>query len=300
MLDIIESAARTAGETVLSYFHKESHITRKTSHQNLITEADTSSQAVIKKIISDSLVKLGIPENEIGFIGEENLITKGKKHLFIIDPLDGTNNFASGLDYFCISIAHVEDEQVVDSVIYWPSRDILYYATKGKGAYKKIKGQSPIPLCVKDELLENCIIFTYIPSNEKLRNLFSQFIEKIFLKVRGVRVQGSLCLDLVHLCDSENTIHITLNFHAWLWDVAAGYLIVMESGGIFADLQGKEVKIDFSDSSKQYSFIAAHQNVVRELKNILFPRSSSNIKRKKISIPSFIGRFIEIVANKII
>jgi myo-inositol-1(or 4)-monophosphatase len=144
----------------------------------------------------------------------------GTKHSFIIDPLDGTNNFASGLDYFCISIAHVVDGQVEDSVIYWPSRDILYYAQKGKGAYKKIKGQSPIRLQVKDELLENCVIFTYIPSNEKFRNLFFQFVEKIFLKVRGVRVQGSLCLDLAHLCDSENTIHITLNFHAWLGDVA--------------------------------------------------------------------------------
>jgi len=115
MLDILELAARAAGEIILSYFHKESHITRKTSHQNLVTEADTSSQAIIKKIITDSLEKRGMSENEIGFIGEENLKTVGTKHSFIIDPLDGTNNFASGLDYFCISIAHVVDGQVENS-----------------------------------------------------------------------------------------------------------------------------------------------------------------------------------------
>lgn len=143
MITILEKAARGAGGIVLSYFHKESHITRKTSHQNLVTEADTSSQAFIKKMITEAMIQRGISGNEIGFIGEENLETKGTKHTFIIDPLDGTNNFASGLDYFSISIAHVEDGAVKDGVIYWPSRDILYYAVAGKGAFKIVKGQSP-------------------------------------------------------------------------------------------------------------------------------------------------------------
>lgn len=273
MHPILEKAARAAGTVVLSYFHKESHISRKTSHQNLVTEADTNSQALIKKIITDELALLGVSENEIGFIGEENLEQKGTSHSFIIDPLDGTNNFASGLDYFCISIAHVEDGVVVDSVIYWPSRDILYYATAGKGAFKIVKGQSPTPLMVKDELLENSVIFTYLSSQPHYRALSFQFIEKIFSAIRGIRIQGSLCLDLVHLCDSENATHITLNFHGWLWDVAAGYLIVKESGGIFADLVGNEIQVDYTDSHKQYSFIAAHPNVVKALIPYLTPHA---------------------------
>jgi len=265
MLSLIELAARSAGSIVLSYFHKESHISRKTIHQNLVTEADTNSQALIQKIITEELMKRGIPESEIGFIGEEHLEHKGTKHSFIIDPLDGTNNFASGLDYFCISIAHAEDGVPTDSVIYWPSRDILYYAQVGKGAFKIVKGQSPIRLSVKDELLENCVIFTYLSSQPKYRALAFQFIEKIFTAIRGIRIQGSLCLDLVHLCDSENATHITLNFHGWLWDVAAGYLIVKESGGIFADLEGNEMHIDYSDPNKQYSFIAAHEDIVKAI-----------------------------------
>ncbi len=261
----LEKAARGAGSIVLSYFHTESHITHKTSHQNLVTEADTSSQAFIKKTIIDAMTELGVPENEIGFIGEESLEKKGLKHTFIIDPLDGTNNFASGLDYFSISIAHVVDGVVKEGIIYWPSRDSIYYAEAGKGAFKIIKGQSPIRLFVKDELLENCVIFTYISSQKKVRNLSFQLIEKIFSAIRGIRIQGSLCLDLAHLCDKENSTHITINFRGWLWDVAAGYLIVKESGGIFTDLSGNEIEVDYSDSHKQYSFIAAHKNVIQSL-----------------------------------
>lgn len=265
MRTILEKAARASGDIVLSYFHKEAHIVRKTSHQNLVTAADTASQQQIKETITRALVAQGIPEQEIGFIGEEHLEQKGVKHTFIIDPLDGTNNFASGLDYFCISIAHVVEGVPTEAVIYWPSREVLYYAEAGKGAFKCAKGEPPIKLQVKDELLENCVIFTYISSQPHWRNLFFQFIEKIFSKVRGIRVQGSLCLDLVHLCDCENATHITLNFHAWLWDVAAGYLIVKESGGIFADLKGNEIQVDYSDSKKQYSFVAAHPNVIKSL-----------------------------------
>lgn len=265
MNDILEQAARSAGDVVLSYFHKESQIRHKTTHQNIVTAADVASQELIKKIIVSELTKQGINETEIGFIGEENLEMKGTHHTFIIDPLDGTNNFASGLDYFCISIAHAVDGSIIDSVTYWPSRDILYYATSGKGAYKKMKGQSPIRLSVKDELLENSVIFTYLSSQPEFRQRAVQFIEKIFSLIRGIRIQGSLCLDLAHLCDTENATHITLNFHGWLWDVAAGYLIVKESGGIFADLAGNEIMVDCLNSHKQYSFLAAHPSVIRSL-----------------------------------
>lgn len=265
MNDILEQAARSAGDVVLSYFHKESQIRHKTTHQNIVTAADVASQELIKKIIIAELTRQGIAEEEIGFIGEENLETKGTHHTFIIDPLDGTNNFASGLDYFCISIAHAVDGAVVDSTTYWPSRDTLYFASRGKGAYKKMKGQSPIRLAVKDELLENSVIFTYLSSQPEFRQHAIQFIEKIFSVIRGVRIQGSLCLDLAHLCDTENATHITLNFHGWLWDVAAGYLIVKESGGIFADLAGNEITVDCLNSHKQYSFLAAHPNVIQTL-----------------------------------
>ncbi len=269
MIDILEVAVRAAGVITLSYFHKESHISHKTSHQNLVTQADIESQDAVKQSIIKSLALQGIPPEDIGFIGEEHLDMKGNKHLFIIDPLDGTNNFASGLDYFSISIAHAVDGILTDAVIYWPSRDILYYAHVGTGAFKKMKDQKPIQLMVSDALLENSVIFTYLSSQKKYRETIYPLLERLFTVVRGLRINGSLCLDLVHLCDTENATHITLNFHGYLWDVAAGALIVKESGGIFADLLGSEIQVDCSDAKKQYSFIAAHPNVVSKLKAYL-------------------------------
>jgi len=269
MIDILETAVRKAGSITLSYFRKESHISRKTSHQNLVTVADVESQEAIKQSIIHSLALQDIPPEEIGFIGEERLETKGKKHSFIIDPLDGTNNFASGLDYFSISIAHAVDNILTDAVIYWPSRDILYYAHAGTGAFKKMKDQKPVRLTVADALLENSVIFTYLSSQKKYRETTYPLLERLFSAVRGLRINGSLCLDLVHLCDTENATHITLNFHGYLWDVAAGALIVKESGGIFADLQGNEIQVDCSDAQKQYSFIAAHPNVIAQMKEYL-------------------------------
>lgn len=269
MIDILTTAARSAGTIALSYFHKEAHISRKTSHQNLVTIADVESQECIKQSIIKALAIQGIASEDVGFIGEERLETKGKKHSFIIDPLDGTNNFASGLDYFSISIAHVEYGVLTDAIIYWPSRDTAYYAHRGTGAFKKVRDQKPIQLSIKDELLENSVIFTYISSQKKYRDLLYPLLEKLFTVVRGLRINGSLCLDLVHLCDTENATHITLNFHGYLWDVAAGALIVKESGGIFADLKGNEIQVDCSDADKQYSFIAAHPNVISKLKTHL-------------------------------
>jgi myo-inositol-1(or 4)-monophosphatase len=269
MLSVIEKAARAAGAVALSYFRKETHITRKTSHQNLVTKADTTCQALIKKIIIDELMKQGIAEHEIGFIGEEKLEIKGAKHLFIIDPIDGTNNFASGLGYFSVAIAHIEDGQAAHSVIYWPAEDTLYYAKAGEGAFKKEKVHSPVSLHVKDELLENCLLLTYLSGRKDIREKTYHIFEKIFPLIRALRIRGSSCLDLVHLCDTENAAHIVLIFHGWLWDIAAGYLIVKESGGIFTDFEGNKLEIDYTDPKKQYSLIAAHSNVIKALSSNL-------------------------------
>ncbi len=268
-MDILQESARSASALILSYFHKEAAVSRKTTHQNLVTKADTESQALIKKIIYKKLAERNIKKSEIGYIGEENLIVKGSKHLFIIDPLDGTNNFASGLDYFCVAIAHVQDDVLMDSIIYWPSQDTMYYATKGCGAWKQKGKNKPVRLQVKDELLENSMIFTYLSTNIEYRKKAYTFIENLFSTVRGIRIAGSLSLDLVHLCDTDNATHITLNFHGWLWDVVAGALIVQESGGILTDLKGNEIQVDCFDATKAYSFLAAHPNVITALKPFL-------------------------------
>ena len=265
MITILEQSARAAGALIMSYFRVESNITRKTSHNDLVTIADVSSQAIIKDTVTKELIRRGIPESEIGFIGEENLSTDYRTHMFIIDPLDGTNNFASGLDYFAVSIAYFYKGIPTDAVIYWPARNTLYSASKNKGAYKKDNKGVETKLAVRDELLENSVLFTYLSSRtESIAQQFS-LIQKISPQVRGVRIYGSSCIDLVHLVDRENSAHIVFYSHTCLWDLAAAYLIIYESGGICTDLRGNEIVLDISSGKRDFEVIAAHPNVVKEL-----------------------------------
>jgi myo-inositol-1(or 4)-monophosphatase len=264
MHTILEKAARAAGKIELSYFHTESHITRKTSHADLVTAADVASQKCIQETITHELMQQGIPSHEIGFIGEENLSTQYTTHMFIIDPLDGTNNFASGLDYFSVSIAYFYKGVVTDSIIYWPTKDILYYASQGKGAFKIQNGTST-RMMIKDELLENSVILTYIPGNNADREKELRSMEKILPHVRGLRLYGSSCLDLVHLADTENTVHIVFYVHTKLWDLSAAYLIVQESGGICTDLKGNTILIDITSDTRDFELIAGHPNVIKEV-----------------------------------
>ena len=96
MIDIIKSVAAEAGVTLLKYYRKNLTLNYKTSHKDFYTIADIESQKLIKKNLTKALTKKGVKESDIGFIGEENLSEgTNKKHLFVVDPLDGTSNFAS-------------------------------------------------------------------------------------------------------------------------------------------------------------------------------------------------------------
>ena len=125
MLDVLIEAAQSGGEVLLKNFRGKITVSEKTSHQNLVTEADYVSQKTIVDFITKALIQKGIGENEIGFIGEEGLYKPGK-HLFIIDPLDGTNNFASGNSYFAVSIGYYLNGTARASAIYYPTQKILF------------------------------------------------------------------------------------------------------------------------------------------------------------------------------
>ncbi len=262
MLTILEQAARVAGATALSYFHKESHISRKTNHQNLVTIADTEAQKKIQDSIITQLTQSGIAKDQIGFIGEEDLETNQAPHMFVIDPLDGTGNFASGLDYFCTSIAYFERGVQSCGVVYWPARDIVYFAKKGLGAFKKTGNGRHVQLHVREANLDNSVVLTYISSNKLYHTKQFAIMEKILPQVRGFRLYGSACLDLCHLADSENEAHIVWYMHTKLWDLAASSLIVREAGGVFLDLAGKDSVIDVSSPVRDFECVAGSKSIV--------------------------------------
>ena len=210
MIQLLEMAARKAGETLIDYFKKGVTVTPKTSHQNFVTEADIQSQVILEKILREEMIKKGYKPNEIGFIGEENLNKKGR-YTFVIDPLDGTTNFASGVDFFGISIGFFDQEKPIAGIFYNPAKNVVYSALHGKGAFKNGK-----KLEINYGDLKNCLANTYISTDPEIAKQHISIINKLNPDVKGHRIFGSA---LGSCLVAENIFSIYYESSTHIWDI---------------------------------------------------------------------------------
>ena len=259
MINMMKKAATEAGTILLSYYKKNLTLNYKTSHKDFYTIADVESQKIIKKTITKLLIKKGIKESEIGFIGEENLsVGNNKKHLFVIDPLDGTTNFASGFDFFAISIAYFHEGILTASLIYRPTTKDFYYAQKNQGAYKNSQS-----LEVVYKPLKQCVFDGVISSRpDKYPQLFKSY-QNIFPHISGFR--SLFCITLSNCLLAENIFNIIANGHTFIWDIAAAKMIVEESGGVMFDFKGRPVNFDLNNPKLAYDVISCHPKLKDEL-----------------------------------
>lgn len=260
MIDILKSVAGEAGVTLLKYYRKNLTLNYKTSHKDFYTIADIESQKLIKKNLTAALVKKGVKESDIGFIGEENLFEgTNKKHLFVVDPLDGTSNFASGFDFFSVSIGYFLDGQLTAGVVYRPTSRDFYYAQKGQGAYKN--GQR---LKVLYKPLKQCLLDGTISSRPHRYLLLFKIYQRIFPYVSGFRSLASITVAAALL--TENVLNVLANGHIFIWDLAAVKLIIEEAGGAMFDFKGQPISLDFNDPKKPYEeIIICHPKLKDEI-----------------------------------
>lgn len=261
MLNILQRAARQAGELLMKYFNQGVIATYKTSHKNIVTQADLASQKLIYQTIVSKMLKKRLEKKDIGFIGEEKLNIEGK-HKFIIDPLDGTNNFASGYGNFCVSIAYAINNKIITGVIYNPNTDTLYLAQIGKGAFK-LRNHSKTPLRLREIMLKNSLMSVIFNKDENIYNREFIIYKKLYPVVRAFREDGSTALDLCRHADNIFPLHI--NGNAYIWDVAAANLIVEEAGGRLSDWRGEKIFIDINNPQKRYQFFACHPKLKDEI-----------------------------------
>ncbi len=259
MIDVLKTAAIEAGTILLSYYKKNLTLNYKTSHKDFYTIADIESQKIIKETITKLLLKKGIDKSEIGFIGEENLnVAINKKHLFVIDPLDGTTNFASGFDFFAISIAYFYDSVLTTGLIYRPTTKDFYYAQKNQGAYKNSQS-----LKVVYKPLKQCVFDGVISSRpDKYPQLFKSY-QNIFPHISGFR--SLFCITLDSCLFAENVFNIVTNGHTFIWDIAAVKLILEESGGIMIDFKGQLINLNIRDPKQAYQIISCHPRLKNEI-----------------------------------
>lgn len=253
-LKIAILAAKEAGKIHKKYFTTKFKARTKSSSFDLVTVADIEAEKA-----AVSVIKKYLPKHNL--LAEENSYKKtASEYIWVIDPLDGTNNFYSGLPIFCSSVALLKNNEPVVGAIYDVTRKELFYAERGKGAY--LNGKR-IHVSSTSGLKQSLFItgFYYDRGKEMDENLrkIRQFLIR---RIIGIRRLGSAALDLSYVAAGRASGF--WEFKLSPWDFAAGMLIVTEAGGKVTDRYGKKVKME-------KSFIAAsngkiHNKMLKILK----------------------------------
>ena len=229
--DIIE-ISKGAGELIKDAFGKTHSVEFKTNELNLVTETDKASEKLITNFIRKKYPSHGILAEE----GSE--LNKNAEYLWVIDPLDGTTNFALGLPIFAVSIGLQKNGETIAGVVYDINRDLIYSAEKNSGSFangKKINVS-------KNDNLNYSMIVTGFPYNikENPDKAYERFIA--FLKqARAIRRLGSAAIDFCYVANGVFDGFWEVFLHPW--DICAGKLIVEEAGGIVTDFDGNKIDI---------------------------------------------------------
>jgi myo-inositol-1(or 4)-monophosphatase len=209
------------------YFNGNFTIASKSSVNDLVTEADHASEKAIIKIIQDKHPDHFILSEETGSVHTDSNIK------WIIDPIDGTINFANGIPICCVSIGVEQDGEMIMGAVFNPFMNELFFAEKGKGA---TLNEKPIKVSDKDNLLTSCLVTGFPYQYLDAANGPLEIFEKLIRKSIPVRRLGSAALDLCWTAAGRFDGFYEHKLQAW--DSAAGYLIVQEAGGIVTDLKG--------------------------------------------------------------
>ena len=220
MLNFAIETAREAGQILLEKFGRKIEIFKK-GDINLVTEADLASEKLITEKIRSYYPKHSILAEESG----EALIDGEVVWKWIIDPLDGTTNYAHGYPCWCVTIALEHNGEIVVGVTFDPTRDELFAAEKGRGA--TLNGRQM--RVSKTEQLSESLIVTGFPYNFKEKEDFALHLNKFLLYSRGVRRDGSAAIDMAYVACGRFDGFWEEGLNPW--DVAAGVLLIEESGG---------------------------------------------------------------------
>ena len=249
--------AREAGTLLMEYFHRRVKIEYK-GEADLVTEADRASEKLILERI-----RAHWPSHEV--IGEEGArIETGGDYRWYVDPLDGTTNFAHSFPVFCVSLGLAFQGKRKAAVLYDPTRDELFAAERGKGAF--LNGQK-IEVSNASKLAQS-LVATGFPSHKRHKNPNIYFYHQLTLRTHGVRRAGSAALDLASVACGRFDGFWEFNLNAW--DTAAGILIVEEAGGNVTGFQGQALEITDRDVVASNGLI--HSELLHEFDKVFAGR----------------------------
>ena len=220
-----ESLAQGAGAILRDFRGKPLHIEHKGAI-DLVTEVDRASEAYLRRRIAETF-----PDHEI--LGEEEGLAKsGSPYRWIVDPLDGTTNYAHDFPYFCVSVALAHEHRVIAGAVFNPVSCDLYSAARGEGA--TLNGH-PIHVSSVDQLAQS-LLSTGFPYDVIHKGTNVPHFEHFLYRCQAVRRAGSAALDLCMVASGRYDGFWEAGLSAW--DVAAGSLMVEEAGGRMSNYRG--------------------------------------------------------------
>jgi myo-inositol-1(or 4)-monophosphatase len=234
MLNFAIETARDAGNILLEKFGRIETVTKK-GDINLVTEADLASEALIIERIRSHFPKHAILAEEAG--NAVVAVEGDSGHKWIIDPLDGTTNYAHAYPCFAVTIALEHQGEIVLGVTLDPTRNELFAAEKGRGA--TLNGK-PISVSATDEL-GNSLLVTGFPYDIKHREKFAANLTELLLRSRGVRRDGSAAIDMAYVACGRFDGFWEEGLSPW--DMAAGQLLIEEAGGWVTNYDGSAFSI---------------------------------------------------------
>jgi myo-inositol-1(or 4)-monophosphatase len=225
-LEVAIAAAKEAGGIILSHFGSKIQVKHK-GKGNLVTDADILSEKFILEFLQNEYPDFSILSEE------SNSSATLTDCAWIVDPLDGTNNYTFGIPFFCVNIALVKDEDILLGVTYDPVRRELFHAEKGRGAYLN---DSPIQVSREISLQSSLVGLDLGYSHERGEEML-QIVNRLWGQVHCLRAMGSSALGLAYVACGR----VSLYFHRCLfpWDIASGLLLIREAGGEVIDWQGR-------------------------------------------------------------
>lgn len=257
IINVMAMAADKAATRLVRDFGEVEHlqVSRK-GPADFVSSADKKAESILRQALSKARPEYGLLMEESG-----ETVGSDPRHRWIVDPLDGTTNFLHGIPHFCISIALERDGEIVAGVVFDPLKDELFWAERGLGAYVndrrlRVSGRSRLP----DALFATGIPFLGIQDGPGHKKFLGQ-LGRVMAQCSGVRRYGSAALDLAYVAAGRYDGYWENGLNAW--DVAAGILLVRESGGQVSDIAGRRYQLNSPD------ICAGNEALHKPLRNLI-------------------------------
>ena len=255
MINVAVKAARAAGSIInRAALDIESVRISQKKANDFVTEVDHAAEQAIIETLTTAYPGHGIWAEESG----REHGAQDSEFVWIIDPLDGTTNFIHGLPVYCVSIALAVKGKVEQAVVYDPTRNDLFTATKGRGAYLNDRR---LRVSKRTELKQALVStgFPFRPGDNF--NQYLQMMGDVMQRTAGLRRPGSAALDLAYVAAGYTEGFFEKGLQPW--DVAAGSLLVTEAGGLVGNFTGE------ADYLEQEECLAGNPKVYGQLVSIL-------------------------------